>query len=558
MSAQYIINLYGPFDLRDRGGRSIRPPGRKECALLAVLAHSPNFRRSRNWLKALLWSDRSEQQASGSLRQAIWRIRKGLAESSALLCADDDYVWLDPEIVTVSGSPEEQSMEFLEGLDIRDEAFEDWLRSERASERPRMALSDRPASAEGEAVPAAIPAANPAAIPAAIPIVVILPPVESHQGGVRPILAAHILDQIVASLAANGLVDVFDLRNFEKDQGHLIDNGARPTDSLVTMRVATDDRDFSLGVQVAEAGTRRVLTGIERTFRNYLGISLGHGECVEFVASAVDTIEAAAFETSRIHEEADTVFKAVHQLMSHSESGQQSARDFLERLRQDRSHAVATAWCAFSYAVGLGERYEVADDHFMEEALTLCHQAVQAGPSNAVVRAIIGHVHAFVFRDFATASEELALARGLSPGLPIVWDFSSMTALYTGHSERAYEFAKTAARLGRFSVLKPYYDTSVMMCAAATGRHEEAIRLGRYVLTRIPKILPVMRHLVGSYAMSGDIASARQMIGEISRCDPEFSYESLKDPTYPIIGRDSIDLMEHAFKATGIYHPHQL
>ena len=194
----------------------------------------------------------------------------------------------------------------------------------------------------------------------------------------------------------------------------------------------------------------------------------------------------------------------------------------------------------------------------MDQALLLCREAIDQDPANAVVRAIIGHVHAFVFRDFSTACEHHSLARQLSPGLPIVWDFSSMTALYTGQSELAYKFAKTGSHLGQFSPLKPYYDTSVMMCASATGRHDEAIQLGENVLKKIPKILPVMRHLAGSFAMTGAVKASRLMMLEISKHDQDFTFDRIRDPTYPLIAKDSIELIEKAFEATGIDRPDQI
>jgi len=234
--------------------------------------------------------------------------------------------------------------------------------------------------------------------------------------------------------------------------------------------------------------------------------------------------------------------------MSHSLDGHTTARSFLEKIRSERNHAVATAWCAFSYAVGIGERYERVDADFFQKTRVLCNSATELGHTNALVHAIIGHVKGFVFRDFQESSAHHKRARELAPGMPLVWDFSSMNALYTGESETAYRYALEAVRLGRFSSLRPYYDTSVMMCASATGRHMESIEIGRRVLSKIPKILPVMRHLTGSYAALGMDEDAVRMLEDISQLDQEFSLNALRDPTYPIIPQDSIELLTRGFE----------
>ncbi len=68
------IRLLGSFEARQSDGAPIRPPGRRSLALLACLAVEP-----RPWprteLAALLWPDREPEQARGSLRQELLRLR---------------------------------------------------------------------------------------------------------------------------------------------------------------------------------------------------------------------------------------------------------------------------------------------------------------------------------------------------------------------------------------------------------------------------------------------------------------------------------------------------
>src|SRR6476620_5366688 len=73
------VDLLGRLDARTADGRPIRLPGRHAQALFAllVLARRP---RSREAIAADLWPD-ADGTSAGSLRQALWLVRQGLAEA---------------------------------------------------------------------------------------------------------------------------------------------------------------------------------------------------------------------------------------------------------------------------------------------------------------------------------------------------------------------------------------------------------------------------------------------------------------------------------------------
>ena len=77
--ASLRIDLLGGFDLRLASGTALRLPTRKSRSLLAYLAMAPDRGQPRATLMGLLWSDRAEPQARGSLRQELHALRRGLA-----------------------------------------------------------------------------------------------------------------------------------------------------------------------------------------------------------------------------------------------------------------------------------------------------------------------------------------------------------------------------------------------------------------------------------------------------------------------------------------------
>ncbi len=78
-SVSLQVDLLGRLDARTTAGRHVRLPGRHAQALFAllVLTRRP---RSREAIAADLWPDAGGGSA-GSLRQALWLVRQGLAEA---------------------------------------------------------------------------------------------------------------------------------------------------------------------------------------------------------------------------------------------------------------------------------------------------------------------------------------------------------------------------------------------------------------------------------------------------------------------------------------------
>jgi TolB-like protein/DNA-binding SARP family transcriptional activator len=142
------LALLGGFQAR-AAGQEIDVPGRKERALLAFLAIPAGEARSRDKLAGLLWSDRGDSQARESLKQAVFKLRKSLdCVHPSPLRADRDCVSLERAAVAVDVAEFEQLIgegtmesltraaalyrgDFLDGLDVRDAAFDEWLLMER-------------------------------------------------------------------------------------------------------------------------------------------------------------------------------------------------------------------------------------------------------------------------------------------------------------------------------------------------------------------------------------------------------------------------------------------
>jgi DNA-binding SARP family transcriptional activator len=129
MNDRVEFHVRGPFRVQEPGGADITPKGSKLRGLLLLLLTSPTGKRARVWLQDKLWSDRARVQSAASLRQALFQIRGAFGTHKDLLIADRLEVALAFGRIRIC---EEGTGEFAEGLDVRDEEFEQWLAVERA------------------------------------------------------------------------------------------------------------------------------------------------------------------------------------------------------------------------------------------------------------------------------------------------------------------------------------------------------------------------------------------------------------------------------------------
>ena len=143
------VSLLGDFRLHTTNDEDVAIKGKKNAALLASILLEPAKRIKRGDAQALLWSQRSPDQAKASLRQSLSELREQLGSFSNFELITNrleislalDAIKLDvEEIIGVAASDNVTEKirfadhcegEFLKGLKILDPAFEDWVYSRR-------------------------------------------------------------------------------------------------------------------------------------------------------------------------------------------------------------------------------------------------------------------------------------------------------------------------------------------------------------------------------------------------------------------------------------------
>jgi DNA-binding SARP family transcriptional activator/tetratricopeptide (TPR) repeat protein len=151
------VMLLGGFDARLASGAPLHLPTKKAQALLAYLGLRPGQSHPRHKLAALLWGEKSDDQARGGLRHALVALRRALADAiPPALLIDGQTLALNPVGVEVDvatfehrvaeGTPQalEDAAELyrgdlLLGFTVNEPLFEEWLVAQRERLR-EMAL----------------------------------------------------------------------------------------------------------------------------------------------------------------------------------------------------------------------------------------------------------------------------------------------------------------------------------------------------------------------------------------------------------------------------------
>lgn len=165
------LRLLGPVEVSVNGD----PPPRellwrKNLALLAYLARSPERRRSREHLIGMLWGEKPDAAARHSLNEALRVLRKSGGEG--LVASEGDQLVLSVDVLSTDADGLEELLAggnlegaaqlvrgpFLEGFGVPDSSvFEDWLAAERVywSDRMGEVLRDLAERCLGRGDPAA-------------------------------------------------------------------------------------------------------------------------------------------------------------------------------------------------------------------------------------------------------------------------------------------------------------------------------------------------------------------------------------------------------------------
>jgi hypothetical protein len=528
-----IIGLSGPLRLVLPGGREVRVRSRKGQGCLALLATGTGLRRSRAWLADKLWSDRGPEQAAGSLRQTLVELRRALGPHGAVLAADRQSVWLDPARVAVE---RDGTGEFLEGIDVQDPEWEEWLRVERAADRvPRAVVRpaagpDKVWSGRAETRMADARPGSAAPIPAPVSVAVLLDDrgeaVQSYVGGV-------IAERLARLVAENlGVAVRLDDSQHATVRMHVVPRRGPQSVALSVSLRASD------GV-VLWSGTRMVAFGTEA------GLDRPEVLALMFEAQDALAVHLSDLRSARAAPacSAIAVQRAASDLISFEAGRMHAAERELEAQAADAPSPIVLAWLMMTYRTMILERIEEATPERIERIEAAAARAIELGSTHPFSLAAAS---AMFIRFLGRPGEGVDLARRavrLNPANPFAVDALGSAYYLRGQAEEGYRMANLARSLAAGTRMSPYFDMGAGVAATLTGRHDEAIRHARTATAVAPHFRVGWRYRIAHAAHRGDADEVNHCVRRLALVEPDFTAaRMLADPGYPTAAIRNADL----------------
>lgn len=510
-----LVNLWGAFSVTSADGGDLTPKLAKCQALLALLATAKNGVRTRSWLQSKLWSDRSREQANGSLRQALALIRKALDVHRDVLAADRLRVSLDLDAIHIAD--QKPGEEFLAGMDIRDEEFEDWMRQERNL------------TPETTSQPSTAPAMSPLVSRAQQEEPVVYLTGASDPDNTLGIIKVFLIDSIARTLREN-----FSIRTFSNETP-----SAHPNVIQVQLSAALENKHqlYVAARCVKGVSTELLWSGHQIVTMNgaypFENLDL-LGWINELVSSIAEYIGRQAHGGLEAASASQLGLSALRDLFSLDTQRVQRADQMLSRAYHTDPRAIFLAWQAQLRAIQLVERHTTNTERLREEGLMLARNALDLDPTNSSVLATVANARLILDGDVVACDTLSKQSVAANASNPLAWWSLAFNYLYTDRPELALQASERGHLLSRGSPYRFWWEMQVSLAATAARHHKRAILAAERCAVFGPDCRPPVRYLVALHAREGSFDRAAHWAQKLQRLEPDFTPTRLiQDGDYP-------------------------
>lgn len=531
------LHLLGPIVLLDAHGQVCTPHCKKAQALIALLALSPRGTRTRAWIRDKLWSSSTDERSSSSLRQTVFEVKKALGDFADSFLAIErnsiqlrlDRIWIDIRVLTDNPGhfdfDEEYSndCELLEGIDIRDEEFEDWLLMERRNwEEKRDNIAVKPARRTSAINTFQQPNI---VLPKRRISIGILPSIRHGCSEQSAVIADHLIEAISRNIVEFYPNDILDFRDTQQGPEENFD--LLVADYFVRARILEVMGNLTITLFVYRSNTTELVwsqsiqTSASELMENRAEL------LIQFVAQNVDRLARTIVRESAGNSEPSpgtpgAAYSALVKMFDLDDRALDLSAITLDTLNRESPHPLYESLLAYSDTFRIGENIGAKLDSLHEQNWERMQLALERDTFNSIALASTGHVVGYMFGKHEIATELLKKAIQLNPTQAFVWDHLALHYLYTGKLDLADNASRRAVSLGAYSPLKYSYETTSCMIASLRGHHERAVALGLSALSKKPRFTAAMRYTLASCGYLERFEQAETIASQLKIADPEF------------------------------------
>ncbi|MEM8851688.1 MAG: hypothetical protein AAGE03_16855 [Pseudomonadota bacterium] len=521
-----FVRLIGDFRVTTSAGQDVTPTSAKARALLAILARTPDRKRSRRWIESCLWADRGGEQAAGSLRQVLTETRRALGDHSSWLQADRTDVAIGPLTTDVGDRPEEalqalrRGRDLLEGLRVMSDAFETWRTAE-----GRQILTELDRTGIGVARPAHVPPGR--------PLVVRVDADTAEPGSAAP-MTGHLLGDAIAGLMSEfGEIDVYPSHDNVTRIG-LPENGL-----ILGIRSVAVGDEVQLLAGLTARGSGRLLWSRGARVDTSQGDLLHQGDIPSLIYEAA---EAALTTGLRIQERDPLamrvdglVAKAIPAMFTYEGPQLRLSEALLAEATSLLPSPRLLAWRCLVRQIMIVERTETNHAELAEEANAFARQAVIGAQGNSLVLSLAAQLSAMVEYDTDISGIQAQRAIDTNPFNAFSHSAAATVALRAGRGPKALQHGQRSATLARQSHLGHWFDAIAGLAAISAGHIDLGIGHYEVAHARAPSFRAPLRALLNLYLSKGDHARARRAARHLTQIEPDFDpLRLIDDDTYPV------------------------
>ncbi|MDU8912429.1 transcriptional regulator [Aestuariicoccus sp. MJ-SS9] len=508
------ITLVGPLQVTAADGANLTPVGAKNQGLLALLVLSPGMSRPRRWLEDKLWSTFAPEQASANLRQALSKLRTMLGAHSGCILADRTTISLVPaqlDVDVLSADLKiEGSRDLLEGLDVRDPEFEDWLREERARLQTRLDAA-RPSQPKG---------------------LLMRCRTQVHTGGMASLIGDVLTDRIGENIAEQ-------VRAW-RQAGLPLDAGDNDRGDLeICCDLVENEGSSFVYIKIVHLPSARVLHSMQESLDSPAEVLTPSVRVASIVFEAADRALSKlplAVETTRPEARATALSRlAMYRMFSFEPEALREADSLLSQAHDIDGNGIYTAWRCLIRNIQMIELLEKDIDAVSDELHEMNHKALEQGADNALVQALIGQVRVMALGDAAGAMDLAKQSVERNPSGGFGWLSLAVATNLAGEHDKALEHSDRARQIARHSPFRHWWDLYHCIVAVACNRPGIAIEAGEAAARAAPAFRPAHRHLLALYALDRQYDKAKATADKLAKIEPGFSIDRiLHDDSYPV------------------------
>lgn len=497
------INLFGACVVRKAGGHGFEILGTKHRGMFALLATAPFGRRTRTYLQDLLWGTSCFDSGRQSLRRALSDIKIQMgADFDRLLTVNNTEITLNLPLVHFIGRP--GGNEFLEGLDVRDVLFEEWLRGIRINPEQVHGLF----SATSQPPP-----------PAILPTIVVLPFRAITPDPQNAILGDWLAEEIARSLSRSNLLEVISHLSSRELSRTVIDlervRDRLKVDYCVIGSLRVIDNTVILGVDCLDAASGRIIWTRQFTGKIAEFLTENSPPVVEVVQTVGRTVASEAVRHVRGRHVADL---EDHQLLvagvglMHQQKLVSFARSrelIEEAIRRAPRAAEARAWLGEWHVMSVFNGWTTDAARDTQIALDCAARALDIDPENAFCLTIDGVVHNNLKQDLGIAQQRFDAALDLNPNESMAWLCSGILDAYRDDGASAVRRVEKAIRLSPMDPFGYFFDSLAASAHLAAQDYSNALKFADRSLAKNDRHPSTLRARICALHYLGRAAEAR-------------------------------------------------